>query len=87
MRQIGNVEFDGDRVVITYVDPDTDIRNNGLVMATHTLIVLRSPAYADEIAALEEAASELLEDAFEDYQSTDPVTAVPAADLDDGGDD
>ncbi len=86
MRQIGGVEFDDDRIVITFMDPDQDIRNKGLVMQTHQIVVLRSPAYADEIDALEEAAKELLEDAYGDFQDTDPVAATPVADLDDEGD-
>lgn len=85
MRQIGHIEFETDRVIFTFMDVESDIRNKGLVMATHTLIVLRHKAYEDEIAALEEAATELLEDAYDDYQNTDPVPTHPETEEDPDG--
>jgi hypothetical protein len=84
--QIGSITFDGDRIAIDYVDPDNDLRNEGLVMQTHQLTVLRSPAYADEIDALQEAALALLHDALDDYRDTEAVRPKPEEDLTDDDD-
>lgn len=85
--QVGGVEFDGDRLSITYLHPDSDIRNKGLVMQTHNLVVLRSPAYDDLIEAVEDAVTALLNEALDDYHDTEAVTGPDPDEPDEDDDD
>lgn len=80
---IRGVVIDTDSISIEYMAIPDDVRHNGRVMQQHTLVVARHPEYQDEIDALEDAALELLRDALEDYQNTEPVQLREPVDLDD----
>lgn len=78
MNQVSAVQFVEDgSVLVTYMDPGTDVRNRGLVIKTHQVHVKPGEGgkdYLDEIEDVRDAVKRLLRDALEDFDNTDPVT-------------
>lgn len=77
MIAISTVTFIEDgSVLVTYMDPTTDVRNRGLVIKTHQVRVLPGQGgkdYEDEIEDIRDAVKRLLKEALEDFDHTDPV--------------
>jgi hypothetical protein len=77
MRVVSSVQFIEDgSVVLVYMDPSSDVRNRGLVVQSHQIHIARgqdAKDYGDEIDMLVDAAKRLLDDALDDWESTEPV--------------
>lgn len=85
MKIIHSVVFNGDSVVLQYMD-ESDVRLDGGVFVTHSLTVSRNADYADEIAVVEDGAMDLLTDVLGDFAKSlpyDPRTDVEEDDDDD----
>lgn len=93
---VQGVQFVEDGVLVTYMQPPTDVRNRELLVLSHQLLVVRGgkDGYGDELDDLYEACQNFLADKLEDFlTSTDvgihppPARAEPAADDDDDEED
>lgn len=76
-RVIASISFSEEgAVAITWMDVSTDVRNGGLLVASHQLLVNPGDGgkdYGDEIDAVRDAALGLLDDALEDFATTEAV--------------
>jgi hypothetical protein len=72
VRVISTITFMEDGVLVVYMDPEVDVRNEGKLILTHQLHVSgeTSSDYGDEIEDLRDAARRLLSDALEDFDTT-----------------
>lgn len=79
MKIINTIQFlDDGAVVLTYLDPATDVRNRELLLASHQLCIRPGRGgrdYLDEIEDVRDAARRLLDDALEDWATTTDVGA------------
>lgn len=94
MRAVDSVSFTPDGgVVISFLDPATDVRNRGLLTMGHQLVIQPGEGgrdYGDEVEDLRDAVRRLLDDAMNDWATTTdvgvPMTPSEERSLDDEGD-
>lgn len=84
---VSGITFEEDAVVIQYMQPNRDLRENGLLLQ-HALSIPVEDDYDDEIRDLIEAAHLLLLDALDDHRRLPAyqLPAAPAADEDEDDD-
>ncbi len=89
-RQIDSIQFDEDGVTINYIEPESDVRGQGIVHL-HTLMIPSTADYADEMRDVLAAAEYLLGDALDDWERLDPArpenAPPPPEETGDGDDD
>lgn len=75
VRVVQAVTFGDDDVVIQYMTLPDDVRNKGLLVMTRSLVISEGDEadYVQEIADLKAAALALLNDALEDFATTEPL--------------
>lgn len=89
-RVISSLTFGQDGgVEIQYMDIETDVRNKGLLVATHALRIRPGGIgdYETEIEELRSGCERVLADALEDFDTTPAVDLSEEPDEDDDDDD
>lgn len=76
MRHSRAVSLSPDSVEIVYMDDDSDLRADGLVFQSHTIVMSRlDPELEDEMADLETSVTALLEAGMRRWAGSMPVSA------------
>lgn len=76
MRHVRAVSLSPDSVEVIYMDDASDLRADGLVFQSHTIVMSRlDPELEDEVADLETSVTALLEAGMRRWAGSMPVSA------------